>query len=213
MGEQKSMNVIIHAAFRRDLGRFEAALEAFPDGSAARAEQLKVAWANYVEQLHHHHTDEETLFWPALEDLGVDTSLVEELGHEHEAMRVALDEANSSMERFFSSPTSADAAAARRAIEGLRIVLSTHLDHEERVLEPVVLTHLDSPQIKAAQKQVRAEMKGRTGTYIAWLLDGADNDARASLGKLIPGPVLWGINTFGGRDYRRDVGSAWVVQA
>ena len=30
MSEQKSMNTIIHSAFRRDLARFEAALTAFP---------------------------------------------------------------------------------------------------------------------------------------------------------------------------------------
>lgn len=205
----KSMNVIIHAAFRRDLGRFEAALASFPDGSTARAAQLRSAWTNYETQLHDHHTGEETLFWPALEKVGVDPALVEVLASEHEAMSRALDEASAAMEQFFANPTSAEAVAARDALERLRVVLTNHLDHEERVLEPVVLKYHDSPPMKAAQKQVRVDMKGKTGTYIAWLLDGADDDTRIALKKFIPPPVLYAINTFGGRDYRRSVASVW----
>jgi hemerythrin HHE cation binding domain-containing protein len=64
--EQKSMNTIIHSAFRRDLARFEAALSAFPAGSRTRADQLGGAWNNFSLQLHDHHRDEETIFWPLL---------------------------------------------------------------------------------------------------------------------------------------------------
>ena len=42
-----SMNKVIHAAFRRDLDRFLAALAGFPDGDAARAADLGRAWVNF----------------------------------------------------------------------------------------------------------------------------------------------------------------------
>ena len=42
-----SMNKVIHAAVRRDLDRFVAALAAFPDGDAERAAGLGRAWANF----------------------------------------------------------------------------------------------------------------------------------------------------------------------
>ena len=41
-----SMNKVIHAAIRRDLDRFGAALDGFRDGDSARAAQLGLAWDN-----------------------------------------------------------------------------------------------------------------------------------------------------------------------
>ena len=51
MTEHKTLNTVIHAAFRRDLGRFGAALGSFPDGFQARADQLKAAWDQFSYQL------------------------------------------------------------------------------------------------------------------------------------------------------------------
>ena len=74
--EHPSMNVIIHAAFRRDLHRFDAALGAWPEGSETRAGEIATAWDNFAVQLHHHHHDEETIFFPVLRTLGA-TRLVD----------------------------------------------------------------------------------------------------------------------------------------
>ena len=71
------MNTVIHAAVRRDLGRFTAALESFPVGSEQRAEDLNRAWQHLDHQLYHHHHSEETIFWPALGEVGADPTLVE----------------------------------------------------------------------------------------------------------------------------------------
>ena len=40
------MNTVVHAAVRRDLRRFSAALESFPVGSEQRATDLNRAWLN-----------------------------------------------------------------------------------------------------------------------------------------------------------------------
>jgi hypothetical protein len=46
MTEHKTRNTVIHAAFRRDLARFDNALGGFPAGSRTRADQLDGAWDN-----------------------------------------------------------------------------------------------------------------------------------------------------------------------
>jgi hypothetical protein len=99
MTEHLTMNTVIHAAFRRDLARFDAALAAFPDGSQERADHLVAAWENYSHQLHHHHQDEETIFWPAFRELGADESLTSDLGGEHARMLAALDHADEVVRR------------------------------------------------------------------------------------------------------------------
>jgi hemerythrin-like domain-containing protein len=209
MTEHKSMNTVIHAAFRRDLARFDRALESIPSGSRTRAAQLGTAWDNLEGQLHHHHQDEETIFWPVMRELGADDALVDELDGEHKQMLAALDSATVAMTALRQDPTTVNIAAAREGIADLRDVVETHLSHEERDLEPFGEQHHDAPQMKAAQTAVRKAHKGGVGTFFTWLLDGADADAVAGLRREVPAPVLRVVVAVAGRDYRREVGSVW----
>jgi hypothetical protein len=209
MAVHQSMNTIIHAAFRRDLERFDAALAAFP-GTQERADQLWTAWENYAHQLHQHHDDEETIFWPAMQEVGADASLVVELDGEHERMAAALEAATAAMGALHESPTADNASAARESVAAFGAILTDHLAHEERDLEPFAVANLKgTPQFKAAQAAVRRSMKGQAGTFFAWLSDGAGPDERSALGKEIPPPVLFVIRRFGGRDYRRRIAPVW----
>lgn len=208
MTVHKTMNTVIHAAFRRDLARFEDAFAWAPTGQKAAA--LVGAWDNFCFQLHHHHQDEETIFWPALRALGVDESTAGQLEQEHARMRKALDTADAAVDAFGAQPSLTAAGGARVAISELGAVLAEHLAHEERDMEPVSATHHASPQIKSAQKQVRRAHRGNQGTFMAWLLDGADDDAIRGLRQEIPRPALFVISRIGGRHYRRTVMPVWA---
>jgi hypothetical protein len=210
MTEHKSMNTIIHAAFRRDLARFDKALGAFPAGSRERADQLSVAWDNFASQLHQHHTDEETIFWPALREVGADEAIVSDLGGEHARMLAALDAASATMQAFHSDPSAANATAARTAVVELNRSVEDHLVHEERDLEPFMVSKLDTPQLKAAQGAVRKAHKGGAGTFFAWLMDGKDPDVASALRHEIPAPVLFVVGRIGGRSYNRRIASVWA---
>jgi hypothetical protein len=61
-----TMNRVIHAAVRRDLGSLESALATAPDGDRTRARQLQVAYANLHHQLKHHHEGEDAHVFPFL---------------------------------------------------------------------------------------------------------------------------------------------------
>jgi hypothetical protein len=209
MTQHKTMNTIIHAAFRRDLARFDSALAAFP-GTQARADQLWAAWENYDHQLHQHHDDEETIFWPAMRELGADESLVGDLDGEHQRMAAGLEAATAAMRTLQQRPSADNANAARESVAGFGAVLTEHLAHEERDLEPFAVEHLKpSPLFKETQKAVRKAHKGKAGTFFAWLSDGADAEARAALGRTVPPPVLLVMTRVGGRDYNRRVATVW----
>jgi hypothetical protein len=210
MTEHKTMNTIVHAAVRRDLGRFDQALGSFPAGSQPRADQLKRAWDNFEEELHYHHTYEETLFWPALQEIGIDLSLVEELDGEHDAMRQALEEASGAMATFHQAPGAGEAVVARKAVAHLSDVLLAHLAHEERDLEPISIEYHDSAPMKVALTKVQKAHQGRMGNFFAWLQDGATAQDKAGLRKQIPAPVVFVITTVAGRHYRRDIASVWA---
>ncbi|MDX6277897.1 MAG: hypothetical protein QOJ72_2025 [Nocardioidaceae bacterium] len=207
--EHKTMNTVVHAAFRRDLGRFDRALATFRPDSQPRADQLKRAWDNFEQELHYHHTYEETIFWPALEEVGADLTLVQHLDDEHDAMRRALEEASVAMTRFHSRPTGEEAALARQAVAHLSDVLLNHLAHEERDLEPISAKYHNSKPMKDAVKKVQKAHKGRMGNFFAWLQDGATANDKAGLRKEVPAPVVFVITTVAGRHYRRDIASVW----
>ena len=210
MTEHRTMNTIIHAAFRRDLARFDRALAAFPDGSRSRADQLKLAWDNYAHQLDHHHQDEETIFFPALRGLGATDAMVGELEDEHAAMLRALEAASTAMTNFQAEPSAGNASAARDALGTLRGTLQTHLDHEERDLEPFAAKQKDTPQMKAAQNAVRKAHTGEAGSFLAWLSDGAAPADKAALRREIPAPVLFVLTRVAGRDYNRRIAPVWA---
>ena len=211
MTEHRTMNTVIHAAFRRDLGRFDTALAAFPGGSQARADQLGRAWDNFEYQLRHHHDDEEAIFWPALRELGAGEAMMGELGGEHESMLGALDAAAAALHQLQVDPSADHAEAARAAITELRANLESHFEHEERDLEPLAAAQVKSPPMKAAQRAVRKSAKGKAGTFFAWLQDGADADARAALRRDVPPPVLFLITKLGGRQYRNEIAPVWAA--
>lgn len=210
MTDHKTMNTVVHAAFRRDLGRFDAALAVFRDGARPRADQLKRAWDWFESELHHHHDYEETFFWPALGATDADLSAVAELDGEHDAMRAALTEASAAMGRFHAQASADEAAAARTSVAHLGEVLLGHLAHEERDLEPISALYASSAPMKAALKAVKKAHQGRLGNVLAWLQDGADVDARRGLRQQIPAPVVFIASAVGGRRYRRDIASVWT---
>jgi hypothetical protein len=208
--EHATMNTIIHTAFRRDLARFDATLGAYPSGSPTRAGAIARAWDNFAYQLHHHHTDEETIFWPVLRTLGASEALAEELEDEHARMKSALESAETAMDRFRDEPDPKSAAAARAAVAELADVLTSHLAHEERDMEPISAAHHASPEHLAAQKTARRSHRGNTGTLMAWLLDEADEVVVRGLRREVPRPVLFVLTRTSGRRYRRTVSSVWV---
>ena len=211
MAKHLSLNTVIHAAVRRDLGRFNAALNTFPVGSKGRAAELEGAWQNLDKQLYHHHHGEETIFWPALRELGADVSLVTDLDGEHQRMAEAMAETRTAMTTFAADPGEEQLAALKAAFADLSAVIDMHFNHEEQDLEPMLATATETPQWKQAQRAVRRTMSlPEAGIYLAWLQDGADPDAREYMGHEFPRPVLTILPRLLGRPYTRRIASIWT---
>ncbi len=119
---EMSMNKAIHGAFRRDLDRFIAALRAFPAGDLTRARQLATAWANFDDQLTHHHEGEHTIAWPALQSIGVSQELLATMDAEHESMAAALTETRAAIGALARTAGAEEAEAALAAFQKLQAV-------------------------------------------------------------------------------------------
>ncbi len=204
-----SMNKVIHAAVRRDLRRLEAALHVVVDGDRTRAAGLHRAWTNLHHQLVHHHTQEDTILFPVVVQLGAEASLVQAMESEHQEMSRALDAIDEAMRSYVTSASSADAVDASAAFRRGAAVVDQHLAHEEEELEPFLVQHQEAPEFQAALRQLRRQPPRTAGWFFAWLQDGADPEAQAWLEAEIPGPVRFVFGRVFGRGYHRGVAPVW----
>jgi Hemerythrin HHE cation binding domain len=210
MTEHLSMNTVIHAAVRRDLQRFRKALEDFPVGSSQRAGELNRAWQHLDFQLYHHHSSEESIFWPALEEVGANESLVGDLSAEHDRMVEAMAQTETVMSAFAADPSAENLERAKIAFAELTEAVESHFVHEERDLEPFQAGVLDTPPMRRAARQVRRTQNPiQAGGYLAWLQDGADPAAHTFMRKEIPAPVLLFLSRVLGRSYTRRIAPVW----
>jgi hemerythrin-like domain-containing protein len=206
---QMSMNKVIHGAFRRDLRRFEGALTTFPAGNAQRASDLGAAWDNFDRQLTDHHEGEHEIAWPALEQVGVAGETIAQMDAEHAVMADVLDGARKAMSALRTSPGAGEAEAALAAIQRLKEVTVEHLDHEERVLEPVYVENEQSAPIKEMGRKFAKVSPAKGGQFFAWVTDGASAQEQAAIKASVPGPVLAVMVALFGRNYRKRVAPAW----
>ncbi len=204
------MNKAIHGAFRRDLDRFVGALTDFPAGNRDRAQQLATAWANFDDQLTHHHEGEHTIAWPHLEAVGVSPELLATMDAEHDTMADALSAADRAMQKLADNPSGDQAQMTLDAVQRLRSATVLHLDHEESEIESVYLQNRDHPEIKAMGKKFAKVSPARGGRFFAWMLDGATPDQRAAISDGVPGPVLSVLTGVFGRSYRKNIAPVWA---
>ena len=206
---EMTMNRVIHAAVRRDFERTARALDAFRDGDAVRAAELARAWDHLASQLTHHHEQEDRLIWPALESLGVDPVLLGEMESEHQAMHDALVAVSAAVTRLAGSARNEDATVAAEALEHARTVTERHLRHEEDELEPQLLQHVESPEWKAVEKQIRSQSPLVAGDFFAWVLDGLPAREEAHVRATVPAPVILVMSRVFGLGYRRRIAPVW----
>jgi hypothetical protein len=125
-------------------------------------------------------------------------------------MLAALDAANVSMQALPADPSAATAATARASVAELARAVEEHLAHEERDLEPFMVSRLSTPQLKGAQVAVRKAHRRGAGTFFAWLADGDDPDVASALRHEVPAPVLFFLARIAGRGYRRRIAAVWA---
>jgi Hemerythrin HHE cation binding domain len=176
------IQLVIHRAVRRDLGRLSAALTG---GGEVPADAVRAYWSVTAAQLHHHHEFEDTVIWPLMgERLGgrVEALLIRNT-REHEVMAASMDEVDATLAAMTTA-----SGAAREAIERLRVAVETHLAHEEADVLPLIpeaFTMEDIAYFRAEDAKTNA-----SDVFLPWLLDDAPYDDLAFFTGTMPPPAL-----------------------
>ena len=122
-----------HHGFRRDLARFQRALESVGEGDGARVLALRDEWKSYCATLHAHHQAEDAGIFPSLAAAHASVrAVVEQLSADHRRIDPLLERG----EAAFAELPSARAALA--VVRELAALLEPHLATEEREIIPFV---------------------------------------------------------------------------
>src|SRR3954447_10275197 len=151
--------LIAHAGMRQEFGLLGATAREPMDAERRRLWESQVALV--LDVLHHHHTAEDDTLWPML--------------------RARAPEAIPTLDRLQADPARIDpmlagAADTRRPLaeradllDGLHLLLNTHLDLEESVAVPLIREHVTIEEWEAlGERAVRDMGRRRIPTIYGW---------------------------------------------
>jgi len=164
-----------HHAFRRDLGRFQAALARVKAGDATRVEALQNEWKGYHMALHGHHMQEDGAIFPDLRE-------------KHPALRGVLDQLASDHRRIDPLLEKGDTAfaalpkttEAEEVVAELTSLLDAHLTLEEANVAP----HLRG--VASFPPPPNEEMLGMYAQGFSWSMQGIAPEVTAEVSKMLP---------------------------
>jgi hemerythrin-like domain-containing protein len=164
-----------HHAFRRDLIRFERALETVSRGETARADAVREEWKNFHAALHGHHTVEDTALFPDLSAKHESIrATIEKLVADHHRIDPVLQRGDRA---FAELPNSKDAAAIIRELKEL---LDPHLALEEAEVVPFIR---DAKTFPAPETD---EMAAMYADGFSWSMHGLAPEVLKALDVMLP---------------------------
>ena len=179
---------VMHHAFRRDLAAVTSSVQATPLGDLATWQALAARWTRFATTLHHHHTAEDTYYWPvlltAVEARGTADDLMEvhAMSEEHADIDPLVTAVGDGLAAVVDHPCEEHRNALDIRLAGLREVLGEHLRHEETVVLPLVQRVMTPEEFQAVEKAIGTSYPVREAPFIVgWALAGLPEDARAAM--------------------------------
>jgi Hemerythrin HHE cation binding domain len=182
---------IVHRTFRS--GYLEAArlVRAAPSPSAGRAAFLADHIDFGILALHIHHQGEDELLYPKLIERVPDQAPVtEEVEHEHQVIKEALDAASAACAAWRQRPSADNGEALAAALDHVNAVVEPHLDDEEQKIVPLAAVTLTQQEWDAMGKAGVSKIpRKKRPVAFGMMLDALSEEERAYMLKTVPAPM------------------------
>jgi hemerythrin-like domain-containing protein len=182
---------IVHGTFRAGYAEAARLVLAEREPSPARLTFLADHIDFIVSVLHIHHEGEDELLYPKLiERLPEQASMTEEVEHEHELVKAALDTVSAACTTWRGSPSHASGERLAAALEQLNAVAKRHLDDEEQRIIPLAAVTLTQQEWDAIGEHAVAQIpRDKQPIAFGLLLEPLDDEDRAYMKRVLPAPV------------------------
>ena len=186
--------LMAHAGMRAEFGRLADACRHVRD--EAHADLLESQIALVLQVLHHHHTVEDELVWPALVTrVPEQAHLLQELEDQHVHIDPLIEAAGD---------VRVPLAERTHALQALHEALNAHLDQEERDAVPLIIAHLSRAEWERVEERAGGNIgRKQLPLVYGWLVSAAPEELRLRATAGVPLPVQWLFRLFWWRSYRR----------
>lgn len=190
--------VLIHTFVRREFRLAGGVVRRVADRDVRRAEEVAAHLDFLMEFLHHHHTIEDELLWPALlervpEDLAPIVHLMES---QHEDLDRLLGRLAHRIRPWVGSASAEDRDALARTLDETYLHVVEHLDAEERRLLPIAARNLTQAEWERLGAEGRRRSPRRRGPLVLGMFRyEGEPEVFARMVSAVPAPVrpvlLW----------------------
>jgi hypothetical protein len=141
--------------------------------------------------LHIHHEGEDELLYPKLIERAPEQApMTEEVEHEHEKIRTALDAAAARCTAWRKAPSAETAGDLAVALDELSSELEHHLDDEEAKVVPLAAVTLTKEEWDAIGDHAVSQIpRQQRPIAFGMILDPLGDDERAYMKRTLPAPV------------------------
>jgi len=186
---------MIHRLFRSSFAEGPALVRGVREGDRRHVEAVAGHLAMLSTALHAHHEGEDQRLWPALSERAPGCALhVTRMQKQHRDMLVQLEQMDSVLPAWRSTPNATNAAAVLNALDGVNAALAVHLPDEETTIVPVMEYTITKAEITwFSQHGRKATPKGYTWPSLGLILSAQPDGGEEFLRKELPPPVrlLW----------------------
>jgi hemerythrin-like domain-containing protein len=196
---------IVHRTFREGYAEAARLVRAAPAPSSQRVAFLADHVEFVVGMLHTHHEGEDELLYPKLiERVPEQASMTEEVEHEHELIRKALDVVSTSCATWREQTSTGTGAALSAALDELNTVAQSHLDDEERKIVPLAAVTLTQEEWDAIGEHAVAHIpRDKKAIAFGMLLEPLNDDDRTYMKRVLPPPVRLLYPVLIGRQWKK----------
>ena len=182
---------IVHRTFRNVYEESARLVRAAPVPSPGRVTFLADHIDFCIAALHIHHEGEDELLYPKLiERVPEQAAMTEQVDHEHQLIKTALDETSAACAAWRQRPSAETGQALAAALDQLNSVVQPHLDDEEQKIVPLAAVTLTQQEWDAMGKHGVAQMpRNKRGIAFGMILEPLNQADRAYMKHILPAPV------------------------
>jgi hemerythrin-like domain-containing protein len=182
---------IVHRTFRKAYDESAQLVRAAPAPSPERVTFLADHIDFAIKMLHVHHEGEDELLYPKLiERVPEQAPMTEEVEHEHELIKTALDAASAACATWRQRPSAETGEALATALDQLNAVAARHLDDEEQKVVPLAAVTLTQQEWDAMGEHAVGQIpRNKRGIAFGMMLDPLGQADRTHMMRSLPAPV------------------------
>lgn len=191
--------IAIHDAFRAEFGALPGMITVVPDGDSGRAEIVGGHVMMMTMMLHSHHSSEDVLLWPVLEQrVPARADFVHTMEAQHQRISELIEAAKAQAGPWMGTGSAAMGADLAATVTELRERMVEHLSIEEAEVLPLVVAHMTQEEFSAIGHHSRDSLTpDQLSVGLGLVLDDTSPELAEVLLSAMPPDARAGFEQFG----------------